>query len=219
MEIFIDESGCTGYKFDAPYLKGGSSRFLVIGYAIVPDSANVALRRLVRDVYDLVGASPGASIEVKGTSLADMNSVKAARLIVKAINKSDLRIGNIVLDKHKVNVDLRKDGNLMYNYAIGEGLGRYLAALPQARIVPDKRSLKIAARYNLGDYIKTKVRYELKSSADLIFDPQESHNEYGLQLADWVANFTWRSFEKGDQDAYEILLPIIPPDLRRNLWK
>ncbi|CAJ0780588.1 DUF3800 domain-containing protein [Ralstonia chuxiongensis] len=36
--IYLDESGCLGWKLDAPYQRGGSSRHFTLAAAVIPDS-------------------------------------------------------------------------------------------------------------------------------------------------------------------------------------
>jgi hypothetical protein len=46
--IYLDESGDLGWKFDGPYLGGGSSRYLTITALCVPPGKDVdrAIRRM-----------------------------------------------------------------------------------------------------------------------------------------------------------------------------
>ena len=49
--IYLDESGDTGWLFERPYTKGGSSRFLVIAAMVVPPEHDHKPERLLRHIY------------------------------------------------------------------------------------------------------------------------------------------------------------------------
>ncbi|QKS61694.1 DUF3800 domain-containing protein [Cupriavidus gilardii] len=49
--IYLDESGCLGWKLDAPYQRGGSSRHFTLAAAIIPDGRESILTRPVRGLY------------------------------------------------------------------------------------------------------------------------------------------------------------------------
>lgn len=59
--IYLDESGCLGWKLDAPLGRGGSSQFFTIAAAIIPDDMRVgnALPRAVT-LPGMLTAAPGA---------------------------------------------------------------------------------------------------------------------------------------------------------------
>jgi hypothetical protein len=57
VNIYMDESGDLGWKFDAPYRKGGSSRFLTIAFIICPSNKSHKLDRIVRRIYESREAS------------------------------------------------------------------------------------------------------------------------------------------------------------------
>jgi Protein of unknown function (DUF3800) len=49
--IYLDESGDLGFKFDASYGNGGSSRYLTIAAVCVPPTKDYLLDRLLRNMY------------------------------------------------------------------------------------------------------------------------------------------------------------------------
>jgi hypothetical protein len=51
VNIYLDESGDTGWRFDQPYTRGGSSRYLVIAACIVSTSADHKPERVLRNLY------------------------------------------------------------------------------------------------------------------------------------------------------------------------
>jgi len=46
--IYLDESGDTGWIFDKPYTKGGSSRYLIIAACLLPPDKDHKPERLLR---------------------------------------------------------------------------------------------------------------------------------------------------------------------------
>jgi hypothetical protein len=59
--IYLDESGDLGWNFAAPYLDGGSSRFLTIGALCVPPEKKHLPKRVVRNLYKNFGWNPRTS--------------------------------------------------------------------------------------------------------------------------------------------------------------
>ena len=50
--IYLDESGDLGWKFDAPYRDGGSSRYITIAALIVPEESVHDPMRGMRRLYN-----------------------------------------------------------------------------------------------------------------------------------------------------------------------
>jgi len=51
MIIYLDESGDLGWKFDAPYRRGGFSRYLTIASLVVSSNKKHLPKRLIKKLY------------------------------------------------------------------------------------------------------------------------------------------------------------------------
>lgn len=112
----MDESGDMGWKFDAPYRKGGSSRFLTIAFIICPSTKSHKLDRIVRKIYEKRGVH-FKDTEVKGSSLTIEEKESIARLTVDMLEKNtDFSLVSITADKRNVADHIRRDPNKLYNY-------------------------------------------------------------------------------------------------------
>lgn len=81
---------------------------------------------------------------------------------------------------------------------------------PQSQLVNlDKRGMKLKSGRELGSYLQKTLWFECGVITKLIHAPGESHFDYGLQFADWIANFVWNSIENEDWDALSIMQPYI----------
>ncbi len=83
--IYLDESGCLGWKLEAPYQRGGSSRFFTLAAAIIPDGAEPSLERVVRGVYKHRGRS--ARNELKSVHLSAGERIGFAGELAKLRDK------------------------------------------------------------------------------------------------------------------------------------
>jgi len=204
MKIYLDESGCTGCKFDAPYLKGGSSRFLVLGFVIVEDQNEHLLKRACRKIYKARKVD-FKERELKGHQLDNSAACQVGNIMRKFAVKEDFFPGYIMVRKENATPGLQTKGNLLYNYAAKIGLMDFIVKQNKVQLIADKRSLKIAARYSMGDYLQTVASFHCESNVDLTITYEESQNHEGLQLADWISNFVWRRFENEQRDPYNTL--------------
>ncbi|MBF4102116.1 DUF3800 domain-containing protein [Gallibacterium anatis] len=50
ISVYLDESGDLGWKFDAPYRQGGSSRYLTIAAIVINHDKRHILKRLMKDL-------------------------------------------------------------------------------------------------------------------------------------------------------------------------
>jgi hypothetical protein len=48
MNLYLDESGDLGWKFDKPYRDGGSSRYLTIATLIIPQNLSHLPKRIIK---------------------------------------------------------------------------------------------------------------------------------------------------------------------------
>ncbi|WP_322060006.1 DUF3800 domain-containing protein [Paraburkholderia sp. J63] len=111
--IFLDESGCLGWKLDAPYQRGGSSRFFTLAAAIIPDGAEPVLERVVRGVYKHRGRSSGN--ELKSVQLSSGERMAFAGELAKIrAKRPDIRFVTITVRKERVNGAFRRTPNGLY---------------------------------------------------------------------------------------------------------
>lgn len=110
LHIFVDESGDLGWKFDAPYGQGGSSRYLTIAAVCVEDSQSHRLDRIIRDLYKAARWNP--KVERKWIDANTKSRVHFAKEANKlCVRQPGIRYLAIVVDKTRAQQHLRTDPN------------------------------------------------------------------------------------------------------------
>ena len=201
MNVYIDESGDLGWKFDAPYMRGGSSRYLTIAMLIAPKTISAKPKRLVKKLYKYLGRPH--EDELKATHLSDASrewfAEKAADLLDK---EPSLKLVSITVRKENVQEHIRTDSNKIYNYMIRLALVDHIAHCPHVNFIPDKRTVKVESGNSLSDYLQTHLWFEKNVQTIINNDPQESHNNLNLQFIDYIANIIWRRYELNKSGPY-----------------
>jgi len=140
--IFLDESGDLGWKFDTPYRKGGSSRYLTIAALIVPQHKKHLPTRLIKDLYKrhkwpIDKEKKWAKMEVT----EKLNFIKKSEILFDL--HKDIQCVAITVNKIKVQEHIRDDPNRLYNYMIGLILLGKMKNFDKIILSPDPRSIKI----------------------------------------------------------------------------
>jgi hypothetical protein len=208
MIVYLDESGDLGWKFDAQYRNGGSSRYLTIAMAICPKDKKALPKRCVVKFRKKLGIEAG--VELKAAELDKENRAHLAGKVVSLLKDNpEIKVAAITVKKENVMEHIRSDPNKLYNYMIRLVLLDYIKKHPIVDFVPDKRAIKVASGNSLSDYLQTELWMVENSQTKIHNLPTESHNCQGLQFADFIANFIWRRYELNQSSAYNLLRPQI----------
>ena len=191
--IYLDESGDLGWKFDAPYQKGGSSRYLTLVAAVLDTSQIAQLERAVRGLYKARGRK--LSSELKSIHLSSKERAQFARKIVE-IKEVHPRIEffAITVSKERVNQAFKDHPNGLYNYMVKLLLIDVLKQHPEVDFIPDARSISTELKHSLHDYLRTELAI-VGAQTQLITTPFESKNSLALQFVDIVASIVWARHE------------------------
>lgn len=192
--VYLDEAGDLGWKFNAPYRNGGSSRFLTISAICAPETKSHLPGRMVRNIYKNFGWSP--SVEHKWNSLdPNERSFCAAELRKLCDSNLDIILHAIVVKKQNVLAHIQKDSNKLYNYMVRLALIKRMAKHDVVTMIPDPRSIKVKSGNSLHDYLQTVLWFEEKASTNLLTCPQDSAMCKGIQMADFLAGMVQTHFE------------------------
>lgn len=204
-KIYLDESGDLGWIFDSPYKQGGSSRFLTIGYCVIPFDKNLVINRFVKKIYKHFKLTK--STEIKASSLNAPDRLYVAQKILDLFNANpDFILGAITVSKTKVQPHLRADANKLYNYMIAQSILQHVSSSPNAHLIRDNRSVKVKSGNSCIDYLQMKLWYEIGTKTVLTDVPSESHMVNGLIFIDWVTNFVWSYYENGKSEPFDLLI-------------
>lgn len=205
--IYLDESGCLGWKLDAPYQQGGSSRFFTLAAAIIPDGAEPILERVVRGVYKHRGRS--ARNELKSVQLSSGERLAFAGELAKICAKRpDIRFVTITVRKENANSAFRRAPNGLYNFMAKLLLLEVMSEYDSVCFIPDARSLKIELKHSLHEYLCTELAGR-GAETMLQTTPWESKDSFSLQFVDWMAGIVWAHHEHRNSNAYKAASPSI----------
>lgn len=211
MYLYYDESGDLGFSFNAPYRKGGSSRFLTIGFLLVPQGGAVPIKRLMRKLYRRKNRLP--SIEIKGSSLTGADKVWFAERLVRLTQTvKDIQLFSITINKRNVQQHIREDPNKLYNYATYLAVKDKIAKYEQVVLFPDPRAIKVKSGNSDLDYLKIALWFQVGSSVRLSKQLIPSSGSKALQCVDIVTNIIWNNFEDGRSEPYKILKSVVDID-------
>lgn len=207
-EIFFDESGDLGWQLGENFRRGGSSKYFVISFLIIPQEKGKFIERFVRKFHE----KRGSYKEYKGASFRKGRAATTAKRIEALLRRNtDIKLASIVFTKESAPLMVREKGNedVLYNFLVREGLLHFLRESLEVKIIPDQRSVPSGSQNSCSDLLKTALWFDEQKEVRLNYAPEESHNNLKLQFIDWIANFTWRAYENKDDEAFRILKPLI----------
>jgi len=194
--IYTDESGDLGWQFEAPYGRRGSSRYLAIFAACVPDEKCHHLERVVRDMYK--ASRWGTTKERKWIDASEPSRLHFARQAASLLGRhDDISYHAIVVYKPNVKAHLRSDSNKLYNYMVKLLLIDEMKKHERVHFIPDNRSVKVESGHSLHDYLQTTLWFESDVSTVLRTTSTDSRQCRALQFADFMAGATAACFEQG----------------------
>jgi hypothetical protein len=200
MQVYLDESGDTGWKFSSPYRAGGSSRFLCLALMFFPKHHRKAPKRIISDLYKKYGWTS----EKKSSSASKSQKLEFSTALNAMMGQfADIKIDCIVVKKENVQPHIRSDSNKLYNYMCKLVTCDHVHAIGDFEFIPDKRSIKVESGNSLSDYLQTVFWFECKTKTKLVNNPQESEKNYNLQFVDWIANCVWAHFEDGESEVFQ----------------
>jgi hypothetical protein len=204
VNIYLDESGDTGWQFDQPYTRGGSSRYLVIAACIVSTSADHKPERVVRNLYK--NRKWNSQKEKKWVHMSHDARLAFAKDAEKLVRTgADIELRAIVADKQSVKEHIRKDPNKLYNYMVKLLLIGSMAAQRNVTLIPDPRSIKVGSGNSLHDYLQTELWFSQGVQTVLETTPRDSRDCLNLQFTDMLSGVVHSYFEFKEPQHWQII--------------
>lgn len=200
MDIFLDESGDLGFNFELR----GTSKYFVISTIIIDKENAPSFRTSIR--RKLIKLKKRHKIpkskEVKAYHASEQFFMGMTDLICR----QPIKIHSIILKKENTFGRLRDNTQIIYNYLCGILLSTVLMEQTEVRLVLDPRSAETVRPLALPEYLETKVLEGLVSDnrhgeigrLNLSIERPESSQCPELQVVDFVANATFRAFERNN---------------------
>jgi hypothetical protein len=135
-------------------------------------------------------------------------SDQTRRKVFNLINRLDVSVFNICVDKKKIRNEMRKDVHHLYNNIALQLLEKVIVA---QKILAGEKAFVIADRHETSREINTKFVDCLKSYSESMFnvkihiDVRPSYTEKGLQIADFIS---WASYQKYENENDEFFVMI-----------
>ena len=206
--FYVDESGDTGWKFNAPYRHGGSSRYLTIASLVCPPAKDHLPKRIVANLYRKFHWNPK-----KEKKWADMSQEPRKFFAEEAKNLilaySDIKLFSITVLKTNVNEHIRRDCNRIYNYMIRLSLIDEMCKYGNINFIPDPRSIKIESKTSLHDYLDMFLMFDKGTTSILNTKPCDSANNRNIQFADMLAGAVQNHHEDTISGPWHILEPHV----------
>lgn len=204
INIYLDESGDLGWKFNLPYLRGGSSRYLTIASLVVPRARKDPPKRVVKRLYKKHKWKPNE--ETKWADMTDDERIDFSEFAVRLIQREpDIKYYAIVVQKENVDEHIRNDPNKLYNYMIQMSLLDEMAKHEEVIFIPDPRAIKVASGNSLHDYLSIKLWFDKNVKTKLTTVNSDSSNNLSLQFSDMLSGLVQSHFEWGNSDPWNII--------------
>ena len=180
--VFLDESGCQGSKT-------GSSKYFIITLLVTSDKKPIE-NRLKKYKLKLMKKKKYKNLnEIKAN-----NSDEKIRFdILDILVENDVEIYTIILNKEKLNDNLKDKKTKVYNYLTNLIVAECNLNGKSVHFIIDKRVKKKIIREDFNDYI-------IRNHPNVKFNIShfDSCNSNGLQLVDFASWSIFRYYEFGD---------------------
>lgn len=217
--IYLDESGDLGWTLNAPYQNGGSSRMLTLAAICIPESKSKYVQRIMRTLYKK--RKRPLKNELKSVDLNYADKQLFIQSTLKMLKEhEDIELKSITVNKRFVDKRMKSNPNILYNYMVKLLLLPTLCQSKYVDFIPDQRSEKVNARWNMGEYLIQMI-YEEGIEKNIInqscnITPMDSQKCLELQFIDIYAGMVWASYEF-EKDILKSFAKL-PPVTNRQLF-
>jgi len=198
--IFMDESGDLGFDFS----KKKTTKFFVVTFifSISKRSCESIISSIFRNF------TPAQRKRRKGVIHCTKEDRIIRQRIFNKIQRVDIKIISIILNKQKVYTRLKDEKHVLYNYVTNILLDRIFSK----GIIPcDKTINLIASKRETNKFFNQNFKYYLEQQANEIhnvrleIDIKTPHEEKGLQVADCISWSVFRKYEFSDRTYYDLI--------------
>ncbi|WP_225773268.1 DUF3800 domain-containing protein [Pseudomonas sp. Marseille-Q5115] len=214
--IYLDESGDLGWKFDAPYREGGSSRYLTIAAVIASEGSSNAPSRAMRRLYNKFKWPTDA--EKKWSRMLPEERSAFATIAKRAAvaENGGIKYAALTVKKENVQEHIRRDPNKLYNYMIRMLLLDEMAKADEVMFFPDDRSIKVKSGNSLHDYLQTELWFTKNVATVLKTYPCDSSKNLRVQFADMISGIAQSHYQDRMSEPYRLLAAHFQPRLLFN---
>lgn len=180
--IYVDESGNLGH---------GKGRFFTIACVVMDKSENKSIHRKMKRICLRVKNNNPDKKWPRGEVKASLLRMKQRADIIKHFPKDKIKVYSITIDKTKLQPKMFEDKAISYNYWLRLVIDNVLDDYPECKSLSiniDKRDIKVFSGNSFEDYLKIHLLFVRESDAELHINYPESHNDYGVQIADFFSN-------------------------------
>ena len=189
--IYLDESGDLGFSFER-----NSSKYFVI--ALFETSlTEKELKKIIKIAKDrTIKQKKLLGNEIKGSE----SKFETKYLLLKNLFfiEPNLKIYAIIVNKSKINENLRDKKRIFYNYICKEILKENNNS--KINLILDKKDIKNRFISELNKYL-----IEYFNNKELNLKHEYSNCYFGLQVADVIANSIFKKFEHNDDKLYLLI--------------
>ena len=203
MYVYLDESGDLGFG-------QGGSRYFTIAFVIMKDPTNFIRRvKEIKIKYKIP-----RDVELKGFTTEEI--IKED--LLNRFTKLEIEVHAITVRKKNVEVKLRKDTNILYNYVVGLSLVERILQEPansQVIVNVDRRIISITSGFKFNEYLRYKIWYEKeRRDIDLNIHHLDSHQAYAIQGIDVICNSIFRKYNSNNYKLFNIIRDKVKSDRR-----
>jgi len=202
--IYLDESGDLGWKLDAPYRNGGSSRYLTIAVLVVPKDKRELPKRIIRKMYKRFNWNTKKEKKWSEMSIEERDYFAQRAKDLRGMHP-DIQYFSMTVKKENVQSHIRDDGNKLYNYMISLLLLEEMSHYTSVDFFPDPRSVKVESGNSMHDYLQTQLWFEKNANTNLTTTPAESSSNLNVQFSDMLSGIIQGHFEDGNSSPWHIL--------------
>jgi hypothetical protein len=198
--VFMDESGDLGFDFR----KSGTSKFFVVTllFARTKRPIEKVVKKIFRSLPSKVQKTHSGCLHA--TKERPSTRIKLLQLL----NKQEISIITIFLNKRKVYTRLQDEKHILYNYVTNILLDR----LYTKRLVPINQPIQLIAsqretnkflNHNFKRYLENQVKRSHNLNISVRISP--AHSDKSLQAVDFICWAIFRKVEKGDRSYAQVI--------------
>jgi hypothetical protein len=198
--IYLDESGDLGFDL----AKARTSRFFVVAALFCPDPKPV--EKLIKKVF--AGFTKTQIKARHGVFHTYREDRRTREKLLRLLEKTDVRVIVIRLDKNRVFTKMADEKHVLYNYVVNILLDRLinqrLAPLDEpVRLVASQRETSSFLNANFKSYIHEFAGRRPGVALDVVIAPTSAHK--GLQVVDCVSYSFFAKYEHGDSSYADLI--------------